>query len=84
VTFKDLQKWLNNVQSNSTSNTNLGRDCRQKDSLSGTRVNRSLQQTINDPDPNEEANLRSQNMRILRTETTYPESGRKVVKTYDE
>jgi hypothetical protein len=42
-------------------------------------------QSINDPDgPNEEANLRSQNMRILKTETTYPESGRKIVKTYDD
>jgi hypothetical protein len=56
----------------------------------GTRVSRSLsllssQQSINDPDgPNEEANLRSQNMRILKTETTYPESGRKVVKTFDD
>jgi hypothetical protein len=44
-----------------------------------------LYQSINDPDgPNEEANLRGQNMRILKTETTYPESGRKVVKTYDD
>jgi hypothetical protein len=35
-----------------------------KDSLRGTQLNRSLQQqNINDPDgPNEEANLRSQNM----------------------
>jgi hypothetical protein len=61
-----------------------------KDSLrnnnKGTQVSRSLlsSQSINDPDgPNEEANLRSQNMRILKTETTYPESGRKVVKTFD-
>jgi hypothetical protein len=54
-----------------------------KDSLSGTKVNRSLQ-TINDPDPNEEANLRSQNMRMLKTTTEYPESGKKVVKTYDD
>jgi hypothetical protein len=51
----------------------------------GTQVSRSLFQSINDPDgPNEEANLRSQNMRILKTETTYPESGRKIVKTYDD
>jgi hypothetical protein len=50
----------------------------------GTQVSRSLQ-SINDPDgPNEEANLRSQNMRILKSETTYPESGRKVVKTFDD
>jgi hypothetical protein len=55
----------------------------------GTQVSRSLSlllsQSINDPDrPNEEANLRSQNMRILKTETTYPESGRKVVKAFDD
>jgi hypothetical protein len=33
--------------------------------------------------PNEDSILRGQNMRILKTETTYPESGRKVVNTYD-
>jgi hypothetical protein len=51
-------------------------------SLSGTQLNRSLQ-SINDPEPNEEANLRSQNMRMLKTTTEYPESSRKVVTTYD-
>jgi len=38
-----------------------------KDSLRGTQLTRSLQ-NVNDTDgPNEEANLRSQNMRILKT-----------------
>jgi hypothetical protein len=57
--------------------------------LKGTQVSRALSQTdiINsndDPEPNEEENMRGQNMKILRTETTYPESGRKVVKTFDD
>jgi hypothetical protein len=48
----------------------------------GTQLSRALSQTdiINyndDPEPNEGSMLRGQNMRILRTETTYPESGRK-------
>jgi hypothetical protein len=49
----------------------------------GTLLNRSLQ-NVNDPEPNEEANLRGQNMRIVKTTTEYPESGRRVVKTFDE
>ena len=44
-----------------------------KDSLRGTQLTRSLQQNISDPDgPNEEANLRSQNMRITKTTIEYP------------
>ena len=53
----------------------------------GTQLSRALSQTDiinNDPEPNEDSIMRSQNMRILRTETTYPESGRKVVKTFDD
>jgi hypothetical protein len=56
-----------------------------KDSLrlrKGTQLSRSLSKTDIIIEPNEEENMRSQNMRILRTETTYPESGRKVVKTF--
>jgi hypothetical protein len=51
-------------------------------SLNGTQLNRSLQSVI-DPEPNEEANLSSQNMRMLKTTTEHPESDRKVVTTYD-
>jgi hypothetical protein len=47
------------------------------------KLNGSLQ-NLNDPDPNEEANLRGQNMRIKKTITKYPESGRTVVRTYDD
>jgi hypothetical protein len=74
------------------SNNTITTENDKEDSLrnnKGTQVSRSFsllssQQSINDPDgPNEEANMRSQNMRILKTETTYPESGRKVVKTFD-
>jgi len=56
-----------------------------KDSaLKGTQLNRSLQ-SISDPDgPNEEANLRSQNMRITKTTIEYPESKRVVTKFYDD
>jgi hypothetical protein len=64
--------------------TNVAAD-KKRDSLRGTQLNRSLQQNLNDPDgPNEEANLRGQNMRIKKTITGYPESGQTVVKTYDE
>jgi hypothetical protein len=49
-----------------------------KDCLRGTQLTRSLQ-NVNDLDgPNEEANLRSQNMRITKTTTEYPESKRVV------
>ena len=52
-----------------------------KDSLWRTQLTRSLESTINDADDsNEEANLRSRNMRILKTTTEYPESGLQVVK----
>jgi len=54
-----------------------------KDSLRGTQLNGTLQ-NVNDPDPNEEANLRGQNIRILKTATEYPESKRVVTKTYDD
>ena len=53
----------------------------------GTQLSRALSQTDiinNDLEPNEDSIMRGQNMRILRTETTYPESGRKVVKTFDD
>jgi hypothetical protein len=63
--------------------TNVAAD--NKDNLRGTQINRSLQNLNDDPDgPNEEANLRSQNMIIKKTITEYPESGRTVVKTYDD
>jgi hypothetical protein len=34
--------------------------------------------------PNEEANLRGQSMKIIKTINEYPESGTKVVKTFDD
>jgi hypothetical protein len=69
--------------SNNRSSSSSGEVFSTTTTIRGTELNRSLQ-TINDPDLNEEANLRNQNMRMLRTETNYPESGRKVVKTYDK
>jgi hypothetical protein len=55
------------------------------DNLRGTQINRSLQQNVNDPDgPDEEANLRDQNIIMKKTITEYPENGRTVVSTYDE
>ena len=53
------------------------------------KISRTLQQQqnnnnniVNDPDPNEETNLRSQNMIIKKTTTEYPESKRVVTKMY--
>jgi hypothetical protein len=59
-----------------------------KGSLKGTQLSRALQKTdvLNNDDlePNEDSIMRGQNMRILRTETTCPESSRRIVKTYDD
>jgi hypothetical protein len=54
-----------------------------KDSLRGTQLSRTLQ-NVNDPEPNEEANLRGQGYVLKKTTTEYPASGRKVVKTFDD
>jgi hypothetical protein len=63
----------------------LKQQIKRKIILRGTQFNRSLQ-SVSDPDgPNVEAKLIGQNMTIKKTITTeYPESGRTVVKTYDD
>ena len=57
-----------------------------KDSLrKRTQVSKALLlSNINDPEPNEERDiLRDQGFKIKRTEISYPDSGRKIVETYD-
>jgi hypothetical protein len=84
-TSTSIENNVTNDQNNQQTQNNNNALIIAADNLRGTQLNRSLQQNVNDPDgPDEEANLRDQNIIMKKTITEYPENGRTVVSTYDE